>query len=355
MATHIQHQQWFGNNSKFTKYRRLCCELQQHMRKDISADRRDLRLSYVPYLRNTLLEPLLSIGPKGAKATVELMNSYNLTREDWDSLHDLSQLRGMPDPLKRIDSKTKSAFTRTYNASAHLLPFAQVASSKQKRSPGSASNVLTLEAMENFEDASEVVAVKKENDIDESDDESVTATLFNAKKSSQISSKRTADCNIMNLTLSSRPLQDNGSPPLYRNYTKDGIVGVVSHVLNTMEWEEEGIHFVALEWDNDEPPSYEELFGNPVSSRAEFAGIVQVATLALSVARTTSALQQENIRNPERRRRCYEIETSEEDQNSWFLSEDRPIILSPKKKTHVEAVLLKSLFKRKSKSNGKSE
>lgn len=64
MATHIQHQQWFGNNSKFTKYRRLCCELQQHMRKDISADRRDLRLSYVPYLRNTLLEPLLSIGMK---------------------------------------------------------------------------------------------------------------------------------------------------------------------------------------------------------------------------------------------------------------------------------------------------
>lgn len=83
-----------------------------------------------------------------------------------------------------------------------------------------------------------------------------------------------------------------------------------------MEWEEEGIHFVALEWDNDEPPSYEELFGNPVSSRAEFAGIVQVATLALSVARTTSALQQENIRNPERRRRCYEIETSEEVNNN---------------------------------------
>lgn len=44
-------------------------------------------------LMNTI--PLISsifAGPKGAKATVELMNSYNLTREDWDSLHDLSQV-----------------------------------------------------------------------------------------------------------------------------------------------------------------------------------------------------------------------------------------------------------------------
>ena len=58
--------------------------------------------------------------------TVALMNSYNLTRTDLDSINELCQLKFMA-PEKPIDKQVKSAFTRKFNATAHMLPFAEEA------------------------------------------------------------------------------------------------------------------------------------------------------------------------------------------------------------------------------------
>ena len=46
---------------------RLTSGLQQHMRMHTSADRLDMRLSYVPYLRKRLTAPLLVRGTRGER------------------------------------------------------------------------------------------------------------------------------------------------------------------------------------------------------------------------------------------------------------------------------------------------
>lgn len=89
-----------------------------------------------------------------------MMDAYNITRMDWDAIHELDQvigkgnpygailarltfsssalttqpilafskLSGMQDPLKQVETKVKTAFTRAYNKRAHKLPFADVVS-----------------------------------------------------------------------------------------------------------------------------------------------------------------------------------------------------------------------------------
>ncbi|EDQ90530.1 uncharacterized protein MONBRDRAFT_16219, partial [Monosiga brevicollis MX1] len=49
---------WLGKYSSQSKFKRYTSELQQHMRMAISADSRDVRLAYVPYLRQRLNKPL---------------------------------------------------------------------------------------------------------------------------------------------------------------------------------------------------------------------------------------------------------------------------------------------------------
>ncbi|EGD83360.1 hypothetical protein PTSG_03969 [Salpingoeca rosetta] len=171
----IEFSSWFGNNSKRTKSRRQCSELQQHMRKDISADTTDMRLSYVPYLRAQIMQPLIEQGADGAKDAVAVMNAYNLTRADWDSLHELSQLSGLPDPTKRLDTKTKTAFTRAYNSSAHMLPYAEEAASKRKKKQ-KAPDTEEMFKMEEDEGGS------NDGDEDDEDDEDVSGDAMIKQK-----------------------------------------------------------------------------------------------------------------------------------------------------------------------------
>jgi replication factor C subunit 1 len=91
------------------------------MRSTISATLDDVALDYVPALIGPLTQPLITRGRDGIPQVIELMDEYGLMRDDWDSVCDLRFIESDNDPRKQIESTVKSAFTRTYNASAHAV------------------------------------------------------------------------------------------------------------------------------------------------------------------------------------------------------------------------------------------
>ncbi|KAL4876087.1 replication factor RFC1 C terminal domain-containing protein [Aspergillus karnatakaensis] len=144
---------WLGQNSKQGKLSRFVKEIQGRMRLRASGDRHEVRQQYLPLLWDKLVRRLVADGKDGVNDVIDLMDSYFLTREDWDALVELG-LGPMDESKAKLDTQTKSTFTRLYNQRTHPLPYLK------------ASNVLapkkTPKDKPDLEDA-----------IDESDDEEV--------------------------------------------------------------------------------------------------------------------------------------------------------------------------------------
>ncbi|PGG97705.1 hypothetical protein AJ79_09113 [Helicocarpus griseus UAMH5409] len=113
---------WLGNNSKQGKMARQVKEIQGHMRLRASGDRHEIRQQYMPALWNKIVRPLQDEGKESVEEVIDLMDSYFLTREDWDSISELG-LGSMDQKNLKIDSQTKATFTRLYNQQSHPLPF----------------------------------------------------------------------------------------------------------------------------------------------------------------------------------------------------------------------------------------
>ncbi|KAH8705716.1 replication factor RFC1 C terminal domain-containing protein [Talaromyces proteolyticus] len=113
---------WLGNNSKYGKLGRYVKEIQGHMRLRSTGDREEIRQQYMPVLWNKLVRPLMDEGKDSVEQVIDLMDSYFLTREDWDALVELG-LGPMNEENVKIATQTKSAFTRIYNQRSHPLPF----------------------------------------------------------------------------------------------------------------------------------------------------------------------------------------------------------------------------------------
>jgi len=111
---------WLGKNSAQGKRNRLLGELAMHMNSNFSGSKEGLRLHYMPLLQRSVFGPLA--GDKGAAnipAVIEFMDEYGLSREDvFESMTDF-KFPGFPDPVAKIPSKTKAAFTRAYNKGTH--------------------------------------------------------------------------------------------------------------------------------------------------------------------------------------------------------------------------------------------
>ena len=58
---------------------------------------------------------------------IELMDSYFLTKEDYDAMIELG-LGPMAEDKVKLDTQTKATFTRMYNAQSHPLPFMKASS-----------------------------------------------------------------------------------------------------------------------------------------------------------------------------------------------------------------------------------
>ncbi|GAA6070750.1 replication factor C subunit 1 isoform X1 [Tachysurus ichikawai] len=61
------------------------------------------------------------------------MDDYNIIKEDFDSIMEISTWGGQPDPYSKLDSKVKAAFTRAYNKESHLTPYSLQALKKGRR------------------------------------------------------------------------------------------------------------------------------------------------------------------------------------------------------------------------------
>ena len=94
------------------------------MRLRASGDRHEIRQQYLPVLWTRLVKALELHGdrPHGIQDVIELMDSYFLTKDDWDAIFELGLGPQQSENVK-LSTQTKSNFTRTYNAASHPLPF----------------------------------------------------------------------------------------------------------------------------------------------------------------------------------------------------------------------------------------
>jgi replication factor C subunit 1 len=92
------------------------------MRLRSTGDRHDIRQQYVPALWEALVKKLQSEGKEAVPEIIELMDSYFLTRDDWDAILELGVGRMDMEKVK-IETQAKSTFTRLYNLASHPMPF----------------------------------------------------------------------------------------------------------------------------------------------------------------------------------------------------------------------------------------
>lgn len=147
MKERPQFTSWLGNNSKhgkatlddfivllanknaslLGKLSRYVKELQGHMRLRASGDRHEIRQQYLPALWNKLVRRMKEEGKESVDEIIDLMDSYFLTREDWDAIVELG-LGPMDESNAKLESQTKATFTRLYNQRSHPLPFIKATS-----------------------------------------------------------------------------------------------------------------------------------------------------------------------------------------------------------------------------------
>ncbi|UKZ80469.1 hypothetical protein TrVFT333_008230 [Trichoderma virens FT-333] len=113
---------WLGNNSKAGKLGRYIREIHSHMRLKSSGDHNEVRQEYLPLLWSQTVDRLQKEGNEAVGEVIDLMDSYYLTRDDFDAIQELG-LGPMSDENVNIETKTKAAFTRIYNGMNHPLPF----------------------------------------------------------------------------------------------------------------------------------------------------------------------------------------------------------------------------------------
>ena len=81
------------------------------MRLRASGDRHETRQQYLPVLWTQLIKKLQDEGKESVDSVIDLMDSYFLTKDDWDAILELG-LGPMDMERIKIESQTKATFTR---------------------------------------------------------------------------------------------------------------------------------------------------------------------------------------------------------------------------------------------------
>ncbi|KAJ3388572.1 hypothetical protein HDU84_009670 [Entophlyctis sp. JEL0112] len=169
---------WLGKNSTQGKNARLLKEIQLHVRLHVSADKNEVRQSYIPVLAPLLTVPMVKEEQNGINQVIKTMDDYYLTREDWESILDLGlEECGTKQLTAGIAGAVKSAFTRTYNKGNHPKPFmtTSLIGKVAKTSADSGSAAADLEdVLENDDDAVIATGSGDESANGEEDDDAVT-------------------------------------------------------------------------------------------------------------------------------------------------------------------------------------
>jgi replication factor C subunit 1 len=102
---------WLGKNSNQNKLTRMVKEIQAHMRLRCSGDRHEVRQQYIPVFWQQLVKRLEAEGKDSVPDIIELMDSYFLTKDDFDAIMELG-VGPMQQEKIKIETAAKSTFTR---------------------------------------------------------------------------------------------------------------------------------------------------------------------------------------------------------------------------------------------------
>ncbi|XP_023954959.2 replication factor C subunit 1 [Bicyclus anynana] len=161
VAGQIQFPGWLGKNSRANKMRRLAQEIHAHTRLSTSGSKSSIYLDYSTHLRDAILTPLIRDKTDGVEQSLKVLESYNLLREDLDSLVELSLWPEMRNPTVLIDPKVKAALTRTYNKTASALPYAPGAVKKGRGADNEDNSQEDEEQVEEDSDPEHDAMIKK--------------------------------------------------------------------------------------------------------------------------------------------------------------------------------------------------
>lgn len=131
----INFTSWLGQNSKRMKFDRIVQNLQYHTCTKTHTNSEELRQVYIPYLRDMFLGELTKNGVEGIDFVLKALDSYYLTKDDFDSMIELavSGSRKGDDRFKGLPTSVKSALTRKYNSYAHPTIIYKTGDSVSKR------------------------------------------------------------------------------------------------------------------------------------------------------------------------------------------------------------------------------
>jgi len=102
---------WLGNNSKSQKLARMVKEIQAHMRLRSSGDRHEVRQQYIPVFWTQLVKKLEEEGKDSVPEIIDLMDSYFMTKDDFDAIMELG-VGPMQQEKVKIATQAKATFTR---------------------------------------------------------------------------------------------------------------------------------------------------------------------------------------------------------------------------------------------------
>ena len=104
---------WLGKNSKRMKVDHTWQEIQNHTSLCTRTSKKNIVLEYSEVLRDHIIAPIVAHGNCGVNQAVSKLREYSLEKADLDSLIEVTQwVEGKPSMWKKVNSKTKAAFTR---------------------------------------------------------------------------------------------------------------------------------------------------------------------------------------------------------------------------------------------------
>jgi replication factor C subunit 1 len=132
---------WLGRNSSKGRKIRLLQELKHHVNYKISGSGSELRLSYLPVLRDRFYALINSKENEDLDKALQMMDWYGLDRDDiFETLDEfyLALSKNAANSFGNIESKQKAAFTRAYNLRSHMNQalVAEQGATKNKRKIG---------------------------------------------------------------------------------------------------------------------------------------------------------------------------------------------------------------------------
>ncbi|KAH3761597.1 DNA replication factor C, large subunit [Pelomyxa schiedti] len=192
LTTRANFPMWLGKNSTHTKNKRLIGELSSEFRSaGVSTSRSGMAQDYIPSLVQPLLSPMLKMGVDGIEPTIETLDAYHLTREDWETVVELAQLPPIlsnevkfPKQIKPkdIDVSVRTAFTRRFNA---MLKERAQNVTKKKKGKGTAAGdglLAAPNAVAEREVENEEISIPTETGLEEEGGEEDSDSASESKK-----------------------------------------------------------------------------------------------------------------------------------------------------------------------------